>query len=404
MDTNITTIDMLPNDVLLEIFSYLCPKELSSSVVRVCRKWHDIGHHPSLWKEINFGVYSKDKLSQYVSVVQLHPSIRSIVCDQADEQFLDNVVTICPNLRKLVVSFIVDMPSYTMERLVAACPNIEFLDFSDTEQWSWNFQYHPIIYLQQLKTLKLINCNEVPSSFISKLTSMCRHLECLHLNCKSVPQEVIHDLLLILKPKLKDLFIKCEKLDTTMKNIIHDCQKLEKLGIKVMMGPINMQLSHLCTHQVQLKELNLSSCSERLLPPEVTGRVFQGTTFPNVVHLFYKEVSGNDLLAEDIIVEFPHLEKLSLFVCTRMTNAGLTNIIEKCIHLQELNVNSCRHITSDCFQLQLEPGRHDIHVEFVISAFNVQCELGHLTSRSQCIFCSSSWRDSPNFDGRELKS
>ena len=52
--TSELSIMMLPNEVLLMIFSYLNVHELSTSVAPVCKHWHLIAHSPVLWRKLCF--------------------------------------------------------------------------------------------------------------------------------------------------------------------------------------------------------------------------------------------------------------------------------------------------------------------------------------------------------------
>jgi F-box domain. len=52
--TSDPSIMMLPNEILVMIFSYLDVHELSTSVAPVCKRWHSIAHSPILWRKLCF--------------------------------------------------------------------------------------------------------------------------------------------------------------------------------------------------------------------------------------------------------------------------------------------------------------------------------------------------------------
>jgi len=78
--TSEPSIMMLPNEVLLMIFSYLNVHELSTSVAPVCKRWHLIAHNPILWRKLYFDG------------------------DRVPTEFAKNLLTKSPHLSELVIS------------------------------------------------------------------------------------------------------------------------------------------------------------------------------------------------------------------------------------------------------------------------------------------------------------
>ncbi|XP_047739800.1 F-box/LRR-repeat protein fbxl-1-like [Hyalella azteca] len=353
------TCDVLPDDVWLEIFSYLSPKELSVSVLPVCHRWNNLGHHSSLWKKIEFGTYVAEKLNMYIDLVKRHHNIQSIECFDCQKEFIEHVVTLCPNLIHLSLPH-ATVTKYTMKALVKCCPRIMSLDLSANEVIRSRDTFLPIFSLHQLQTLKLNSCKWVTSSFVSRLVTSCKGLQCLHLECVFLPCETVAYVLHCLSTSLRELSVKCEKLDWEVKELLHECRQLQSLKIEVLLGPINIHFSHACDHLKNLKELTLNSCSERML--EVPSRVFLGSTFPSVTHLFIRQASGNDALADDIISSFPSLETLTLVDCCTLTDMGVTKILRCCHKLIDLRIYLCQLISKNCFTQPLNTGQGRSHL------------------------------------------
>ncbi|KAF2367798.1 F-box domain [Trinorchestia longiramus] len=43
----------LPDEVMVEIFSYITPQELHKSMAAVCRRWEQVAYEPSLWRNLS---------------------------------------------------------------------------------------------------------------------------------------------------------------------------------------------------------------------------------------------------------------------------------------------------------------------------------------------------------------
>lgn len=50
--TPTTKVTDLPQELLLDVFSYLMPNDLANCA-RICREWNDLAYDPSLWREVH---------------------------------------------------------------------------------------------------------------------------------------------------------------------------------------------------------------------------------------------------------------------------------------------------------------------------------------------------------------
>jgi hypothetical protein len=63
-----TTVNDLPEEIVLEILSYVGPEDLCLSVSKVCEKWNVLAKHIVLWKTLSYNCDHSSDISRIAEV------------------------------------------------------------------------------------------------------------------------------------------------------------------------------------------------------------------------------------------------------------------------------------------------------------------------------------------------
>jgi hypothetical protein len=68
MASTATSVNDLPDEIVLEFLSYVGPEDLCVSVAKVCKKWSVLAKDIILWKKISYYCNSSSDLSRIAEV------------------------------------------------------------------------------------------------------------------------------------------------------------------------------------------------------------------------------------------------------------------------------------------------------------------------------------------------
>ncbi|XP_073969382.1 F-box/LRR-repeat protein FipoQ isoform X3 [Rhodnius prolixus] len=225
-----TTIEKLPDKVLLHIFSYLSHREVCS-LARVCKKWRVIAYDTRLWKCVSLRpevsglhVGSLESLLALISI-RFGPSLRYIELpiELITHTVLHELANKCPNLTHMLLDFSTAMQLHDFSELQTFPTKLRYLCICLSEvifmegfmRKIYNFingleilhligtyekveeeeeEIYEVINVHKLKSatpnLRVINLfgiNFVDDSHIDAFSSNCIQLECLAVNfCNKV--------------------------------------------------------------------------------------------------------------------------------------------------------------------------------------------------------------------------
>ncbi|XP_049810194.1 F-box/LRR-repeat protein 2 isoform X3 [Schistocerca nitens] len=220
-----TTIEKLPDKVLLHIFSYLSHREICR-MARVCRKWRIIAYDTRLWKSVSLRpeisglhVSSLESLLALISV-RFGPSLRYIELpiELITHTVLHELANKCPNLTHMLLDFSTAMQLHDFSEMQAFPTKLRYMCICLSEvifmegfmRKIYNFingleilhligtyekveeeeeEIYEVINVHKLKSatpnLRVINLygiNFVDDSHIEAFSSNCIQLECLAVN------------------------------------------------------------------------------------------------------------------------------------------------------------------------------------------------------------------------------
>lgn len=115
---------------LLRIFQYLKVQELLRAA-RVCKMWHDLAAHPSLWKTVrmkNSQVTDWDGLAETLQRRGTqHLDLRKMLVSGESDNIWRKFLTIVPRVTSLVKLELCRCPVMVVEEVIKSCPQLEVL-------------------------------------------------------------------------------------------------------------------------------------------------------------------------------------------------------------------------------------------------------------------------------------
>ncbi|XP_014099223.1 F-box/LRR-repeat protein 2 isoform X1 [Bactrocera oleae] len=225
-----TTIEKLPDKVILHIFSYLSHREICR-LARICRRWRQIAYDTRLWKNVSLRpevsglhVGSLESLLALISV-RFGPTLRYIELpiELITHTVLHELSGKCPNLTHMLLDFSTAMQLHDFSEMQAFPTKLRYMCICLSEvifmegfmRKIYNFinglevlhligtyekceeeeeEIYEVINVHKLKSatpnLRVINLygiNFIDDSHIDAFSSNCIQLECLAVNfCNKV--------------------------------------------------------------------------------------------------------------------------------------------------------------------------------------------------------------------------
>ena len=205
-----TTIHLLPDQILLQIFLYLKLRELIM-VSSVCQRWHRLCYDSRLWINLDL---SQDMQIRKVNnksvkyILRRTTSIREInlsgrKCKRVGNHSLTYISRHCPQLKSLNVASRIKILDKGMKKIVQACPNLENINMEGCLRISNG----SLIYIGKncpsLRSINLGRCKLVQDFGLEALVKNCKNITTISLeNCRQVTDEglrIIADNCLLLK-------------------------------------------------------------------------------------------------------------------------------------------------------------------------------------------------------------
>lgn len=379
--SNCRTINDLPDEILVEIFSFLRVQDVVYSVENVCHRWKEVVQDRRLWRHL---IYRPNSIFSYYEVYNVFrraPHLRWFVppLRYTSGSILLAVILGCKNIRELELS--IDSTECLMiERLVNECPHIEKLslldnDFAETRALS------VVSKCLKLKSLRLIGqVSQVNRNVFLELSNGCPSLVCLDL--RYLTRYNLDDLEYLLRKKrdtITSLFLYCciEGQNCSLPIVFRHCPNLELLHANGHVGePFTEDFTSL-KNLVRLKTLCMTDFKcynlhhvmkyfETCFVPKLVKldfRSFEGFGKKLAILIFEKCTSLKHLnlgdckeLTDECLEPISNLNQLlylNVDGCNEITDGGVEYIV-KCRYLKHLMMNNCKRITTKSLALCCE--------------------------------------------------
>ena len=128
--------------------------------------------------------------------------------------------------------------------------------------------------------------------------------------------------------------------DIALAYIAEHCTQLEKLTIRTNESITTAGLLNVVRHCLKLTHLVIPACNRI-----TSAGVSEMCVFcPQLLHINLKALSVRDSALEDIVTHCPHLQCIILTSCCFITHLGVLTMVEKCEHLQTIDVRYCYNV------------------------------------------------------------
>jgi len=414
------TISDLPEEVLLEVFSYLTHFDIYQNIRNVCVGWKHLGECACLWKYIDMGkeiellrfyCYSNDLESQvkvmksWLEVISCH--MLSLDIGHKFDWFVkcvqNNLLIAFPKVTKLQI----DLPNFDIDDIITKFfPNVRDLRL----KCDMKFVEDVFNTLNKLRNLECIELSFVPP--------INPPLYDLVLECDNINEKF--ETLFQFRPNLTR--IKADILTcSSMKALLSNCQMLEYLDIencvnlhseafdsmpmKYSLLTLNMDNTYIddkCLKIITQNAPNLRHLSlQRCVYVTDLGFSYVGTRCTKLETLIvnkYAYSNGRNITNVGVDSIARGCEHLKVFVakyCQGITDEGIQSIAEHCRNMLILKVTGCTGITGTGVEYLAYGCLSLRHVEFD-KCVKVTCKsVNHLIVN--CI-----WLETVKFDSCKL--
>ncbi|KAL4230606.1 hypothetical protein ACF0H5_010983 [Mactra antiquata] len=342
--------DMLPEELIVKIFSFLTTEELCLHAAPVCRKWRSISHDHSLWKSLDFSV---------------NPLLSSL-------NFLW-VIRRAPLLQRLIVSGRACLTHPEVAIFTECCQFLEDIDFGFCNNLSCEMIRTVSDNCTHLKRINVEGCEKVDYRCSGYLARCC---ELTHINLSHCTAICDRSVSLISRKLPNLLSINLDGIDSITDSAVdvivsQHCEHLQEIELDgAEISDIGIQHLSLCK-QLKCLELSFAECLTdqaleyiqelknlevlRLrkgydLSDEAISKLFKTGSLSKLQCLNLSECSR---ITDEVVLDIVQacgvtLKDLSLSWCWSITDKGLISIVDHCCNMENLDLLGIDKIRGDC--------------------------------------------------------
>ena len=227
---NCCPFDILPEELIVLIFSFLTVQELCKYVALVCKPWLHYSKCPLLRQKLSFWesnqVFSLEEISDFIK--SKCPILKDLCLQPRTELTLHGCSVLaqsCPHLQVLSLSFCDQVNEHILNQFVTYCPNLRDINLAGcgvTDQCLQGFSKLP------LRKLDVSHCTRLTDNGLKFLSTDCRQL--CYLNFDGI-QWICHDAISVLVEnchgRLEHLWLDGENMIDYAVELIEKCRHLK---------------------------------------------------------------------------------------------------------------------------------------------------------------------------------
>ncbi|XP_049797660.1 F-box/LRR-repeat protein 7-like isoform X2 [Schistocerca nitens] len=310
----------LPDEIVINIFSYFNTNELTDILQNVCRRWKRLAHDPALWRDKEYAIIGRRVMERGRNCCGVHFSeCVHCRCQQTDEEVLRSVGTM-PQLRRLTIMR--PIRGRVLRKLCISCPNLTRLQIESNQNVNFLTVKHIFQKCPKIQKLKL-PASMLRNGLLAGLLSTLEHLTCL---------VVFEDLWSMTPVRLRDLVGACPQLE----ELHTDCSYYNTRDMEYVLKAKTHSLTSATLRWMsegwqnwpgcltQLRRLQLQGAAN--LQNETVLTISQGC--PNLCEL---RLSKSALVTDEALSEIyllKHLEILELSGCNGLGGTAIAHIAE----------------------------------------------------------------------------
>ncbi|XP_070535426.1 F-box/LRR-repeat protein 7-like isoform X2 [Ptychodera flava] len=333
---HLSMFDMIPNGLVIKIFSYLSTTELCKCT-QVCRLWYHLSWEPTLWRTIKLNSYSinVDKALRILTkrlcreTPNVCLTVQKIVlsgCEQLTDRGLFVIAKRCPELQKLELSGCAYISNEALFEVISRCPHLDYLDISGCHQITCidlsleaSLNVCPLHGKRiQIRHLDMTDCYGLEDAGLKIIASNCTDLVNLYLR-------------------------RCVRVtDLGVQFVASYCTMLRELSVSDCYRITDYALRDIARSNPRLRYLSVAKCD---LVTDIGVRYIAKYCYK----IRYLNVRGceqvTDVAMEHLARNCQRLRSLDIGKCTAITDAGLIIVAANCMGLRRLSIKSCLGIT-----------------------------------------------------------
>lgn len=221
---------ILPEELILKIFSFLPLQELCKTVALVCKLWLYYSRCPLLWQRLSLleinRIISFEELTEFI--VSNCPLLKHLYLQPRTALTLHGSSVLaqsCPHLQSLSLSFCDQVTKETLNEFVTFCPHLRDINLEGCAVTDKCLEGLDKLPLQKLNAS---HCTHLTNSGLKFLSTECRQL--CSLNFDGV-QWITHDAIALLvkncRGHLEHLWLDGENMTDFTVKLITKCQHLK---------------------------------------------------------------------------------------------------------------------------------------------------------------------------------
>lgn len=377
-------INDLPNDLLIELFSYLPLTDVANTVRYVCMRWKCLSYDLFLWKRFVYKVTSHHKDKFVMLFFQNNPQLQSVIFEtEVTGTVLKQLYLNCRHLTSLTFYQYQEVSANILDCFRSHCLDLSVLAIPDYVLQDYEMAYI-VAQMKQLRTLKLLRSAGFQSSMselsLKSLAEGCPNLRKIDLtDTWATLQKEDFEHFLIKKEKLVSLAFTGTKTDdicvipllriradTLTELYITRFEHNSDIKILKLLRNLEVLYLYLIKERISLNDVaDLFECGSlrylvrlSLCQLPVGDRILRAICLNcSKLEVLMLKLVRNEALTDfglEFLYRLERLHKLNLYNCTQLTSKG-ANHIAQCIRIQELVLaGCCRLKPSEMFFNQLK--------------------------------------------------
>ncbi|XP_069132139.1 F-box/LRR-repeat protein 2-like [Argopecten irradians] len=346
----ISNFDMVPNEILLKIFSYLEVLELCRRISPVCRRWRKLAYDPSLWYLLDLNWNPRLSSVDLCWIIRRLGCIRKLQLQNRQVLSLPEVAIFtefCPMLIDVDLGFCSPCSAEILECFIANCEHLERINVEGCDMVADEC----CKILAKAKNLKHLNFSHCLITDFG-VSHLARNLsQIVSLNIDGIGWISDRSITTLVEHQHKHLrWLDIDGIELTDKSLeaIASCEGLERLTVSFCELFTDAALQ-------EIKKMKNLTCLALKKGIELTNAgiidLFSSDTLANLTSL---DLSDCGNLLDSAVLQITkccgkNLRKLYLCWCCNLREESITAIVDTCSSLEILELAGLHKILGKCF-------------------------------------------------------
>lgn len=352
-DLNVTSyisfLDIIPDEVLLFIFSFFNIKELCNKVAPVCRRWYKLANDPCLWLKLDLS-FEAHSIQTMLHLIEKSPYLLNLKISGSENgsDLLKAIAKNCWRLKELSIRFCDGLSKDIIEVIVENLCKLEVLIVEGTTIHSPDC--YPLFgKLKYLRHLDLSYSKFLEDQGLISIAEQCEHLQHLNIDYISYINDFsVMRLIELRGSSLTHLYLDGEQMTDKGFRALSGCLKLQHLGISFCEEMTDYGLSGVKPLS-NLRWLKLRK-GIRLTAHGLKDLFTEGK-LSKLTHVNLSECTElDDSVLISLSLKCLSLTNLCLHWCWEVTDVGVSEVVKNSCHMLVLDLTGMVRITGAPFR------------------------------------------------------